>query len=477
MQFAGQRTDMDLNPIGEPVNLLVKMTDDTLPSPEALMVTGITPQQTLQDGISEAEFSRMFLNEIATAGTIMTGYNSVRFDDEFMRHFLWRNFRDPYEWSWAETRSRWDLLDVVRLVRALRPDGIKWPIIEKDGKKIATNTLESLARENDFENKNAHDALADVEALIGVAKLLKKEQPKVFDYLLNLRNKKEVMKLANLDDPQSLVYASGRYSAEFEKTTVVLPIAPSSKPNAVLVWDLRYLPADFENLTKDEILAKITADYETRIAKDFAPLPVKELCYNKCPAVAPLGTLDDTAQKRLKLDIKQIENNFNSLRKNRGLIDKISTAWNDKPEFTPVKDIEGRLYDSFTPDADKARIRAVAAADTETLADFNPNFVDERLPELLFRYKARNFPKSLSQDEIGTWEKWRGEKLNKELPDFVKKLAWLDAILHNETPKNLSKNDQKKFFALKNWIPIKENAEFLLQEMQLWAESIMPIED
>ena len=124
MQFAGQRTDMDLNPIGEPVNILVKLSNDALPSPGAIMVTKITPQTTLRDGITEAEFCKIAINEIFTPDTIALGFNTVRFDDEFMRATLWRNFYDPYEWEWKDGRSRWDMLDVVRLVRAIRPEGI-----------------------------------------------------------------------------------------------------------------------------------------------------------------------------------------------------------------------------------------------------------------------------------------------------------------------------------------------------------------
>ena len=208
MQFAGRRTDMDLKPIGEPVNILVKMPDDTLPSPEALLVTGITPQETLIDGISESEFTRFFVDEIAKPNTIILGYNNVRFDDEFIRNTLWRNFYDPYEWAYADGRSRWDLLDVVRLFRALRPEGIKWPV---DGEGQPTNRLELLSKANQLEHTHAHDALSDVDALIGVAKLLKSKQPKMFEYLLTMRSKKEVEKLVNLENPEPFIYASGRY--------------------------------------------------------------------------------------------------------------------------------------------------------------------------------------------------------------------------------------------------------------------------
>ena len=88
MQFAGQRTDMDLKPIGEPVNCLIKLTPDVLPGPDAILVTGITPQKTLADGMTEAEFLRIFYEDVVKPDTIFTGFNNVRFDDEFMRFLL-----------------------------------------------------------------------------------------------------------------------------------------------------------------------------------------------------------------------------------------------------------------------------------------------------------------------------------------------------------------------------------------------------
>ena len=174
MQFAGIRTDMELRPIGDPVNLLVKLSDDTLPSPQAIMVTKITPQSTLMDGFTEAEFCKYVSDEIFTPGTIATGYNSVRFDDEFMRHTFWRNFYDPYEWQWKDGRSKWDLLDVVRMTRALRPENINWPVTA-EGK--ATNRLELITKENNISHEHAHDALSDVEAHISVMRLIKERQP------------------------------------------------------------------------------------------------------------------------------------------------------------------------------------------------------------------------------------------------------------------------------------------------------------
>ncbi|MDR0956143.1 MAG: exodeoxyribonuclease I [Candidatus Nomurabacteria bacterium] len=468
MQFAGIRVDLDLNPLDQEVNLLIKMTDDILPAPAALMVTKITPQQTVADGITEAEFCQIFTKEISTPGTILVGYNNVRFDDEFIRHALWRNFRDPYQWSWADGRSRWDLLDVVRLTRALRPDGINWPTV--DGK--ASNRLELLTKENHLPHLHAHDALSDVEATINVAKMLKTQQPKLFDYLFKMRAKTAVADLVGSGQP--FIYASGRYSADFDKTTAAVFF--STTRSGGLVWDLRADPANFSALIENEILANLTADWATRTADGFKALPVKEICFNKCPAVAPLGTLDAAAAKRLKLDVKIVEKNWHALKHSRDLADKIAAAWNRRPAFKKSTDVDAQLYDSFAPDADKAKIRAVAAAEPDALADFHPDFTDARLPELLLRYKARNFPKTLSNVEAKQWESWRQQKVAASLPDFAKNWTWLKAIKDGQTLDLKSDKEKSQFASLKRRTPPAKIDDYVLEELKLWAESIAPDE-
>ena len=447
MQFAGQRTDMEFKPIGEPINLLVKTTEDILPSPSAILVTGITPQKTLRDGLTEAEFTKFLQKEVFTPGTIVVGYNNVRFDDEFMRHTFWRNFHDPYEWEWKDDRSRWDLLDVVRLVRALRPEGINWPVIIKDGEKVSTNNLVDLAKQNGFENKQAHDALADVNALISLTKLVKEKQPKIFDYLLKHRGKTEVAKLVNLENPQPFVYASGRYSNEHEKTVIAIPVAPGKNPGTVLVYDLTRDINEYKNYTKTEFEQAVLPRYRQKDPEHPLSLPVKELNYGRCPAVAPTKVLDKETQQRIGVFIDQAENNLAELKRNQGVLDKIIAAWRDQPEYASSKDVEGQLYDSFTPDDDKPRIRQIPQLTLEELADYHPNFTDERLPELLLRYKARNFPKAMSETEQAKWLQYRAERFNARIQEYLKELQ----KLHEE-----GRDD------------------FILQELQLWAESIYP---
>ena len=428
MQFAGIRTDMDLQQIGEPVNVLVKLGEDTLPSPQAIMVTKITPQSTLTDGFSEAEFCKYVMDEIFTPGTIAMGYNSVRFDDEFMRHTFWRNFYDPYEWQWKDNRSKWDLLDVVRMTRALRPEGINWSVTA-EGK--ATNRLELITKENGISHEHAHDALSDVEALISVTRLIKEKQPQLYGWLFKMRDKKSVQKLINLDRPTPFVYSSGRYSSEFEKTTVAYPIAPAKNGN-VLVFDLR------QNL--DDLLAQEEPK--------FFPT-VKELKYNHCPAVAPIGVLEQgDGWRKIKLEKAQIEKNLQALLAHPDFIEKMRTENENREEFPPATDPESALYDGFLDNSDKTRCDAVRRATINELTDFHPDFHDPRLPDLLLHYKARNFEQTLSEAEHQKWEEYRMSRIKARQNSYIKAIQEI-AASPNADP-------------------------YILEELQLWYQSLLP---
>lgn len=449
MQFAGIRTDMDFKPIGDPYNLLVKLNDDTLPSPEAIMVTGITPQQTQADGYSEAEFAKVLVEEVFTPDTIAVGFNNIRFDDEFIRHLLWRNFYDPYEWSWKDGRSRWDILDVVRMTRALRPDGIVWPV-DKEGK--ATNRLEFLTKENGIDHLNAHDALADVEALIAISKLIKQKQPQLYDYLLDMRDKNKVKQLVNLDVKKPFVYTSGRYDAEYDKTTVAFPLTAGKNGN-VVAYDLRYDPTLLIDLSTQDLAKKLYATWEERQAEGFEKLPVKELQYNRAPAVAPLGVLaQEDGWGKIQLDQATVEKHKTILLRAPHFAENIRSLFENRPEFKKSLEPEAQLYDGFLVDRDRLRVETVRNTPEQALADYHPDFSDERLAPLLLHYKARSFPRVLSEDESAQWEKWRSERVAGQLPDFMKSLQRLG-----------STSD--------------ENKSFLLQELQLWAESLVPASD
>lgn len=460
MQFAGIRTDENFQPIGEPANILVKLTDDTLPSPSAVMVTGITPMATCDDGISEREFCRFLSEEVALPDTTILGYNSVRFDDEFVRNALWRNFYDPYKWQWSEGRSRWDMLDVVRMTRALRPEGIKWPVTE-DGKP--TNRLELITKENQIAHEHAHDALSDVEALISVTKLIKEKQPQLFDFLYKMRDKGEVTKLVSLQNPQPFVYSSGRYGSEHNFTTVAYPIADAGR-GQILVYDLRY---NLDELLEQEEAAKKTGKIDKEKPwnerepweREYFPI-VKKLQANHCPAVAPLGVLEkENGWEKIGLDKAQIEENLKSLKRHPEFAKRMIGV--SRSKYSKERDVEQQIYDRFTGKADMNICALLRANDGEDLANFRPKFEDPRLNELLVHYRGRNFPATLNEQESEEWQKYRRERLEAAAPEFLKEVAVIRKELDDGKPRGGR--------------TVKE-CEFLLEELQLWYQSLQESE-
>lgn len=457
MQFGGQRTDMDLKPIGEPVNLLIKLAPDILPDPDAILVTGITPQQTLADGLTEAEFLKLFHEKIATPDTIFVGFNNVRFDDEFIRFLQYRNFHDAYEWQWKDGRSRWDLLDVVRMTRALRPDGIEWPFAP-DGKPA--NRLEYLTKLNKLSHSNAHDALSDVLATIEVGRLIRDKQPELFKYLLKYRDKKIIKELVLKGAP--FVYTSGRYSSQYHHTTAATLLCKHPHQDAALVYDLRFDPAPFIGMSVDELVEawRFTRD------PDAVRLPVKTLKYNRCPVVAPLGVMkDEVSQKRLDLDIATVTKHREILQNHQqGFAQRVTEAI-DRLDAERVKSqinlvdnqltVDERLYDGFVGDSDKSTMRAIRAAEPEKLNMLSNELTDGRLKNLLPLYKARNYPKSLSEEERVAWDKFCYQKL----------LAGDDGSRLAEYSRRIDVLGEGK--------PTKEQ-QYLLEELRLYGESIVP---
>jgi len=315
-----------------------------LPQPESCVVTGITPQLALEKGIVEAKFIEQVHEVFSQPGTCVVGYNNIRFDDEFTRYSLYRNFFDPYAREWQNGCSRWDIIDVVRLMRALRPEGIEWPVYtEGETKGKPSNKLEHLTKANGIEHESAHDALADVYATIEMARLIKKNQPKLFDYAYANRNKRKISTLLDLYKKTPVIHVSGMYSPEYTWATVVVPVAPHpTNKNAVIVFDLRYDPALLLTLSQAEISKRLFTP-KAELPEGVERMPLKTVHVNKCPVIVPLNTLDGKAAKRLQIDLSTVMSHLQSLTVNKKLIQKIQAVFNEKV-FETSDDPDHSLY-------------------------------------------------------------------------------------------------------------------------------------
>lgn len=400
-QFAGIRTDEDLNVIGEPLVIYCQPAPDFVPQPEACLVTGISPQLALEKGVSEAEFCASIIKEFSQPGTCVAGYNSIRFDDEVTRHLLYRCFYDAYEREWKNGNSRWDIIDLLRLTHALRPEGINWPKKEDGSPSFR---LEELTVANGIGHEAAHDALSDVLATIAVAKLVKEKQPRLYDYYYVRRQKNQLIPMLDLSGKTPLLHVSSMYPASQGCMAMVLPLAQHPKnANGVIVYDLAQDPQDWLNLSVEEIRYRLfTARVD--LPEGVERIGLKTVHVNKCPALAPLSVLSDEIAQRYDIDLDLCKKNQAILLNEAGLARKIASVFSEAYEGEETNPDLMLYSGGFFDGNDKGIMTEIRNMSPENLSTFSPYFHDKRLTEMLFRYRGRNFPGTLDNSDKQSWD-------------------------------------------------------------------------
>jgi exodeoxyribonuclease-1 len=410
-QFAAIRTDANLTELGEPIMLYCQPAPDFLPDPHSCLITGITPQQCLEQGLPEHQFAAAIEQAFSLPGTIGVGYNTIRFDDEITRFLFWRNLIDPYAREWQNECGRWDLLDVVRTAYALRPEGIQWPTRPEGG---ASFKLTDLTAANALLHEAAHDALSDVRATIALARLIKLAQPRLFDFCLGLHKKSGVAHELGMPiaprHARPFWHVSGMFSVERGCLALMWPLAmhPKNK-NELIAWDLAFDPRELASLKAADVRLRLFSK-AADLPEGVLRLPVKSIHFNKSPMVmGNLKVLSPAMAQRWSVDVQaQLRNAEYAL----GLPD-MSAIWSDvfyHPDG-PRPDVDQDLYGGFVSNSDRLRLNDLRAMSPYELAHARPAFEDERLPELLFRYRARNFPEGLTDDEAQRWEEYRAGRL------------------------------------------------------------------
>lgn len=407
-QFAGVRTDEQLQVVDAEVMAHCRIPDDYLPDPLACLVTGIVPQATLRDGMPEAQFTRCVHHELAKPGTCGVGYNSIRFDDEFTRFLLYRNFFDAYAREWRNGNSRWDLIDAMRLAHALRPQGIEWPVHE-DG--TVSFRLEDLTSANGLEHSDAHDALSDVRATLATAQLLRARQPRLYDYVYAHRDRRSVAKLLDTNARQTVLHVSSKYPASLGCIALVAPICrPPGNNREVIVFDLRQDPQVLLELPAEEIARRVfTRDDEL----DEERIALKTVRLNRAPVVVPANTLTPEAAERWSIDPVRAQQYLALIdAHSEEIAAKLADAFRPPERDSPSPDPETALYEAFVEDGDRELLPNVqAAASAAEFADIAARFGDQRLREMVFNYRARNLPETLSEREQRQWRDHRRSRL------------------------------------------------------------------
>ena len=424
LQFAGVRTDLDLNEIKPPQNFLGRPGTDVLPQPEALLVTGISLVEIQEKGISERAFTEKVLEQFNQPQSCVVGFNSLRFDDEFTRQMLYRNFHDPYAREWRNGNSRWDVIDLFRAAYALRPEGFNWP--KKDNGSPSFK-LEDMARANGLAHIDAHDALADVRATIEITRRLRAAQPKLYDFMFRLRGKKAVLQQLYPLGKNPIVHISSMYPASRGCTALVMPICQHpGNNNGIICFDLSQAPEALISASAAE-LARLVFTPNDQLEENEQRIALKTIHINRCPFVAPLATLNDERAGRLGIDRSESESRAIQLMGVAGLVEKIKEVYGGH-HYADSEDPDFQLYQGgFFSDADRNTMSELLAVPPEQLGSFEGRFQDDRLDEMLFRFRGRNHPELFNEAELIQWrafcaEKWSGGQAIDELELRVNKL-------------------------------------------------------
>ena len=431
VQFAGIRTDLDLNEVGEPQNVICHPGADVIPQPGAMLVTGIRMSKLKTEGLTEKEFVESVLNQFEVPQTCVTGFNSIRFDDEFTRQMLYRNFRDPYAREWRNGNSRWDVIDLFRAAYALRPEGFEWPMREPD---VPSFRLEDLARANGLEHLDAHDALADVRATIEVTAMLRRAQPRLYDFAFRLKDKKTVIQQLYPLGKQAVVHVSSMYPAAKGCTAVVLPICQHpTNSNAIICFDLSQSPAELVR-SDPESLARLVFSPRSDLGEDEARIALKAIYVNRSPIVAPLSTLGEQEAARLGIELDLCREHMQEITQAAGIVEKIQDAYLDR-RFDDHDDPDFQLYSGgFASEADRATMNAIVSSEPVSLATFANRFQDDRFNEMLFRYRARNWPEQLGDEEQQRWNEFKSSRWAEDgrLEIVLQEISWLRNELEGE---------------------------------------------
>jgi len=420
-QFAGLRTDAELNEIGEPVMLYCKPSPDQLPEPEACLLTGITPQHCEREGLLEHEFARIIHEQLARPGTVGAGYNSIKFDDEVTRFLLWRTLFDPYAREWQNQCSRWDLFYVVRCVYAFHPERIQWPLNDQG---LPSFKLEHLAQANHLVLDHAHDALSDVRTTVALARLIKRELPRLWSFCLGLKDKQKV--LSEIGVGRAFWHVSGMYGVERGCLAMVWPLAPHPRhKNEMILWDLSQDPSVLRGLSAEQIRARLFVR-QADLPEGLSRLPIKTLHLNQSPVVVShLRTLRPELAQRWGIDVDQCLRHADMLAQT----ETSPALWAEvyrREAVGPEPDVDEDLYGAFLSEPDRRELERCRTKPTE--GSRAPAFSDHRLNELWLRYRARNFPHTLSNPEL---EHWKAHCLEK-LGDLEVYLSRLEALRHDE---------------------------------------------
>lgn len=444
VQFAAIKTDNYLKPTGEQWDFYCKLTNDIIPKASAMVLTRINPFYLEKEGLEEYEFAKKIFDIMIEPNTCSLGYNTIKFDDEVTRNLFYRNFFEIYDRENKNGNSRWDLIDLTRAFYAISPDGLKWP---KKDDGTPDFKLENLAKENDLIQEQAHNALSDVRATLNLAQILRKNNKDLFDYIYLMKSKENIIQLMddNLKQYKLLGWVSSFVKANQGCLTFIQPFL-KVKNFGEQYWCVDFTSSEeaFNELIQNpkKCLLNKFKKQDDEISLGGALCQIRP---NKSPIIIHPSKLKKVDWGRLGIsgdEIKQRYAKIQSFLKNEEWLKEINEAIYELPKIEPYIDVEQKIYQGNFLSYDDKRRCSLIRGKKEPIDKMWPKFSDERMSELLFRYKNRHSIET-TEKEKADWKEWVKKKLIGTFDNSTEKYShgsigefltdWKEIFLKKET--------------------------------------------
>lgn len=445
VQFAGIRVDESLNTVDVFDSIYCKLPDDVLPHPMAFVVTQMMIDEVQELGMPEFEFAHQVLNQLGRSNTTSLGYNTIAFDDEMTRNLFHRNLINPYEREWKNGNSRWDLINVVRMAAAIfsgkiYEDGsnIFNVPLNDDGKK--SFRLEDLSVANGIEHENAHDALSDVYATIGMAKIINDKEPEFFSLLESRKSKNLVSEDFINSKPEPILLCSSFFGGERSYVSFVIPLCVSSKNKNEVYCVKLESKQDIANLidfTVEDITKLIFEKSDVLKENGLTRPALTTVRINACPVylttndiknIYPDTESREAFYKSINVNTEDLAEAYRLYRSNIDILVEKARGVFDSQNFesNPDEDVDLTIYSGGFPSNEETMLKnsfnndlKIAKNDEDRLNVFN-RYLEKssgKIKEQIFRVAFRSYPDvavNLGEKAVKKWHNHCYERINGE---------------------------------------------------------------
>jgi exodeoxyribonuclease-1 len=394
IQFAAVLLDANLVEM-ETLNLRARPQKHIIPVPSALATHGKSIDEIFAASLSQYELMAEIETKVHawTPATFM-GYNSARFDDEFLRHSLYGALRQPYVIQ-LRGNARGDVLRAAQLARVLDPGSLVVPV--KTGKP--SFGLETLAQANGYTGHDAHDALGDVHATAHILRTIAHRASSTWELFSRLTDKNAVREMLQSREFVILVEHFG--------ATIARPVAPiCANSDYAAEWlgiDLSTDPMPILGLSPEELASAFAREkrHLCRIRTNAMPLVV--------PGEHPAAT------RLLPANVaSEVGERLKALRAERGFGERVAIAARlGRREYPKATYVEDLLYEGgfFPLDADVDLVTAFHFSDPAAKLRIVDSLSDARARQLGRRIIYNDYPDLLSSEEHARMDQERITRL------------------------------------------------------------------